>query len=390
MLENYNLILLFLGLAFLIGAFFPVLPRKLSISLPMIQITFGALLGYFFMGLPTINPLNYGVAIEKVTEVVVLISLVGCGIKLDSPLNWKTWQPTLRLLVIVMPVGIAAMALMGHYIFGLSMAAAILLGAVLAPTDPVLAASIQVGPPNSERQEDVTRFTLTSEAGLNDGLAFPFIYLAIAIATAVSLNQGFGAEDWLHWLGYDVLWRIIAGVVEQSYMVLALMLLAYSITEFVHGYGFIAVFVAALTFRRSECEHEYHEGLHDFAEQIEGLLMSLVMVFLGLLVGQALASDVTLSWQVYVVCLAFIFLIRPIVGYFSLGKLGMSRNERWVTAALGIRGIGTLYYIAYAMNKGVFTSDEALKIWVICVVMIAMSVFLHGLTANRLLAMTKN
>ncbi len=390
MLENYNLILLFLGLAFLIGAFFPVLPRKLSISLPMIQITFGALLGYFFMGLPTINPLNYGVPIEKVTEVVVLMSLVGCGIKLDSPLNWKTWQPTLRLLVIVMPVGIAAMALMGHYIFGLSMAAAILLGAVLAPTDPVLAASIQVGPPNSERQEDVTRFTLTSEAGLNDGLAFPFIYLAIAIATAVSLNQGFGAEDWLHWLGYDVLWRIIAGVVEQSYMVLALMLLAYSITEFVHGYGFIAVFVAALTFRRSECEHEYHEGLHDFAEQIEGLLMSLVMVFLGLLVGQALASDVTLSWQVYVVCLAFIFLIRPIVGYFSLGKLGMSRNERWVTAALGIRGIGTLYYIAYAMNKGVFTSDEALKIWVICVVMIAMSVFLHGLTANRLLAMTKN
>ncbi|MBP0556330.1 cation:proton antiporter, partial [Mycobacterium tuberculosis] len=89
--------------------------------------------------------------------------------------NWKTWQPTLRLLVIVMPVGIAAMALMGHYIFGLSMAAAILLGAVLAPTDPVLAASIQVGPPNSKRQEDVTRFTLTSEAGLNDGLAFPFI-----------------------------------------------------------------------------------------------------------------------------------------------------------------------------------------------------------------------
>ena len=228
----------------------------------------------------------------------------------------------------------------------------------------------------------------------------------------MSLNQGFGVEDWLHWLGYDVLWRIIAGVaagycvgkflanwlftkaypdkVEQSYMVLALMLLAYSITEFVHGYGFIAVFVAALTFRRSECEHKYHEGLHDFAEQIEGLLMSLVMVFLGLLVGQALASDVTLSWQVYVVCLAFIFLIRPIVGYFSLGKMGMSRNERWVTAGLGIRGIGTLYYIAYAMNKGVFTSDEALKIWVICVVMIAMSVFLHGLTANRLLAMTKN
>lgn len=412
MTEHYNLILLFLGLAFLIGAFYPILPRKLSISLPMIQVTFGALLGYFLTGLPRVNPLNHGFAIEKVTEIVVLISLVGCGIKLDSPLNWKTWQPTLRLLVIVMPIGIAAMAFLGYYIFGLSLAAAILLGAVLAPTDPVLAASIQVGPPNSDQHEDVTRFSLTSEAGLNDGLAFPFVYLALAIATAVSVHQDFGAQDWLHWFGYDVLWRIVSGVavgvgvgkllakwlftkeypdkVEQGYMVVALMLLAYSIAEFVHGYGFIAVFVAALTFRRSESDHEYHEGLHDFAEQIEGLLMSLVMLFLGLLVGQALAGDVKISWQVYVVCLAFIFLVRPIAGYFSLSKLGMSRNERWVTAGLGIRGIGTLYYIAYATNKGVFVAEEALEIWVICVVMIAMSVFLHGLTANRLLAMTRN
>ena len=206
MLENYNLILLFLGLAFLIGAFFPVLPRKLSISLPMIQITFGALLGYFFMGLPRINPLNYGVPIEKVTEVVVLISLVGCGIKLDSPLNWKTWQPTLRLLVIVMPVGIAAMALMGHYIFGLSMAAAILLGAVLAPTDPVLAASIQVGPPNSERQEDVTRFTLTSEAGLNDGLAFSFVYFAVAVCKGGALHPGFCGGKLVALLGVYWFW----------------------------------------------------------------------------------------------------------------------------------------------------------------------------------------
>ena len=167
------------------------------------------------------------------------------------------------------------------------------------------------------------------------------------------------------------------------------MLLAYSLTEMVHGYGFIAVFIAALTFRRSEHEHQYHEGLHDFAEQMEGLLMSLVMVFLGLLVGQAVASDVAPSWQVYVVCLAFLFLVRPIVGYFGLRRLGMSKNERWVTAGLGIRGIGTLYYVSYAANKGVFSQDEAVKIWVICVVMIAMSVFLHGLTANRLLALTK-
>lgn len=412
MIEYYNWVLLFLGVAFLVGAFFPILPHNLSISLPMIQMTVGGLVGYFFYQLPPINPLQYGVIIEKVTELVVLISLVGCGIKLDSPLNWKTWQPTLRLLMIVMPVGILVMALMGHYIFGLSIAAAILLGAVLAPTDPVLAASIQVGPPNSNGREDVTRFSLTSEAGLNDGLAFPFVYLAIAIASAFNEHQQFSWQDWLHWLGYDVFWRIIAGVgvgyfvgkslakwlfkkeypdsVEQGYMSVALMLLAYSVTEFIHGYGFIAVFIAALTFRRSEREHDYHEGLHDFAEQVEGLLMSLVMIFLGLLLGQALASDISVSWQVVVVCLTFLFLVRPIVGYFSLSNLSMSRNERWVTASLGIRGIGTFYYIAFAANQGVFTNAEAMSIWVICAVMVVMSVFIHGMTANKLLAMTRD
>lgn len=410
MLAHYNLLLLLLGFAFLIGAFFPILSKKLPISLPMMQVTFGGLVGYFMADLPRMNPIEYGYAIEKITELVVLISLVGCGIKIDTSFNWKTWQPTFRLLFLVMPIGIIAMALMGHYIFGLSMAAAILLGAVLAPTDPVLAASIQVGPPNDQVHEDVTRFSLTSEAGLNDGLAFPFVYLAIAIATAAATHQAFGAQDWLHWFGYDVLWRIVAGLavgvivgkllakwlfakenpdhVEQGYMVVAIMLLAYGLAELVHGYGFISVFIAALTFRRSEADHAYHEGLHDFAEQTEGLLMSLVMIFLGILLGQIFGSHVEVNWPVYIVCLAFLFLVRPIAGYVSLTRLGMSRTERWATAGLGIRGIGTFYYIAYAVNKGVFTEAEATKIWVICAVMVIMSVFIHGLTANKLLEMT--
>lgn len=412
MLQHYNVFLLILGVAFLLGAFFPILSRRYPISLPMLQVTFGGLVGYFFSELPPLNPLGYGFAIEKITELVVLISLVGCGIKLDTPLDWKTWQPTLRLLLIVMPIGIALMAFFGYQIFGMSLAAAIMLGAVLAPTDPVLAASIQVGKPNDDKREDVTRFSLTSEAGLNDGLAFPFVYLAIAMATAVASHQAFSAEDWLHWFGYDVLWRIVGGVgagvvvgkilakwlfskknpdcVEQGYMVVALMLVAYGVAELIHGYGFIAVFVAALTFRRSEADHDYHDGLHEFAEQTEGLLMSLVMIFLGILLGQIIASDVAITWQVFVVCLAFLLLVRPLVGYVSLAKLGMSRNERWVTATLGIRGIGTFYYIAYAWNKGVFNQVDATKIWVICAVMVVMSVFIHGLSANYLLKMTKN
>lgn len=415
MILHYNLLLLFFGLIFLVGAFFPILPQRvknspISMSLPMILVALGSAVGYFWTELPVFNPITQGIAIEKITEFVVLISLVGCGIKLDSPLKWKTWQATFRLLLIAMPIGIVAMALIGHYAFGLSVASALLLGAVLAPTDPVLASSIQVGPPNTGK-EDTTRFSLTSEAGLNDGLAFPFVYLAITIMT---LHKQSASLDWHtlgHWLMVDVGWRIFAGVavgmlvgkviarfvftkkyadvVSQSFMVIALMFTAYGVAELVHGYGFIAVFLASLMFRRHEESHEYHEGLHDFAEQTEGLLMSLVMVFFGIALGQILRSEWQIAGDVYIACLVGLVLIRPLSGWLSLAGLKLPSQERWAISSLGIRGIGTFYYVAYASNKGVFTEQETAMVWIICSVMVVMSIFMHGMTANWLLGLTK-
>ena len=170
MIENYNFFLLICGIAFLLGALFPILFKRMPVSLPMLQVTLGAFVGYFWITLDFLNPLENGMAIEKLTEIVVLVSLVGAGIKIDTELSWRLWRPTARLLLITMPIGIFAMAVLGYYTFGLSLGAAILLGAVLAPTEPGLASSIQVGPPNKGK-EDTPRLTLTSEAGLNDGLA---------------------------------------------------------------------------------------------------------------------------------------------------------------------------------------------------------------------------
>ena len=281
MIEKYNLFLLICGIAFLLGALFPVIFKRTSISLPMLQVSFGLMMGYWWTSLSFLDPLDNGLLIEKLTEIVVLVSLVGAGIKIDTELSWRLWRPTVRLLLITMPIGIFAMAVLGYYAFGLSLGAAILLGAVLAPTDPVLASSIQVGPPNTGG-EDTPRFTLTSEAGLNDGLAFPFVYLAIKIAEAFSEGKAFTYEMLWSWFTHDVLWKIGAGVVvgvlvgkilakvvfskhtrettiSQGYVVIALTLLAYGLAEYVHSYGFIAVFVAAFAFRRSECEHTYHQ-----------------------------------------------------------------------------------------------------------------------------------
>ncbi|MGE6408061.1 MULTISPECIES: cation:proton antiporter [unclassified Psychrobacter] len=412
MIEKYNLFLLICGIAFLLGALFPVIFKRNFISLPMLQVSFGLMMGYWWTSLSFLDPIDNGMLIEKLTEIVVLVSLVGAGIKIDTELSWQLWRPTVRLLLITMPIGIFAMAVLGYYAFGLSLGAAILLGAVLAPTDPVLASSIQVGPPNTGG-EDTPRFTLTSEAGLNDGLAFPFVYLAIKIAEAFSEGQAFTYDMLWSWFTHDVLWKIGAGVVvgvlvgkllakivfskhtrettiSQGYVVIALTLLAYGLAEYVHSYGFIAVFVAAFAFRRSECEHTYHQKLHDFAEQSEGLLMSLVLVIFGMFLGQGLQAGVELTWRVYIVSFTFLLLIRPIGGFIALSGLNLPHTEKYAISALGIRGIGTLYYLSYALNQGFFADEDALKLWIVCSIVILTSIFIHGLSASRLLKMKPN
>ena len=141
------------------------------------------------------------------TEFVVIVALMGAGLKLDRPLGWHSWLITWRLIGVAMPITIAAIALLGWGWLGLDLASALLLGAALAPTDPVLASDVQVGPPKSG-EEDEVRFALTSEAGLNDGLSFPFVYLAIA----VSLSQVTGKFWFREWLLVDVVWKLAAGI----------------------------------------------------------------------------------------------------------------------------------------------------------------------------------
>src|SRR4051794_30980518 len=160
-------------------------------------------------GLPEPAPLAHPALTQHLTEVGVIVALMGAGLKIDRPLGGRRWASTWRLLVVAMPVTIAAMALLGWWWAGLVPATALLLGAALAPTDPVLAAEVQVGEPTGEEDsEDEVRFALTSEAGLNDGLAFPFVYAAIALATvAVTGGSWFG-----EWVLTDVLYKVAIGV----------------------------------------------------------------------------------------------------------------------------------------------------------------------------------
>jgi hypothetical protein len=290
------------GVAFLGGAIVPRLVGHLPASPPMLFLGLGLLVFALPLGLGTVDPIEHSETTEYLTEIGVIVSLMGAGLKLDRPLGWRTWQPTVRLLAITMPVTILLTSLVGWWAVGLAPATALLLGAVLAPTDPVLAAEVQVGPPGGEPdEEDDLRFSLTSEAGLNDALAFPFTNAAIAMALA---GGSASAGCWSGWPStWSTSWRRSGGRHPgrqaarrdrlpdpdnlrlasrgEGFVALAGTFLAYGATELANGYGFLAVFVAAVVLRRSESGHDYHQTLHDFAEQTEQLLMIALVVLLG-------------------------------------------------------------------------------------------------------------
>lgn len=351
----------------------------------------------FVPGMPSaLDPVASPKIWEMVSEVCVIIGLFGVGIRIDKLRIFKTWRPTLRLLAIAMPLTIAAVAMLGVWA-GMSVAAGLLLGAVLAPTDPVLASDVQVGPP-LEGGEHPVRFALTTEAGLNDGLAFPFLYLALALLAAGSWSTDLVTE----WLAIDVAYRILVGVVsgfvlgwmvakllfdlprhnalsnsESGLVALAGVLIVYGVTELLEGYGFIAVFVAGLTLRRSETEHEYHAKLHDFVEALERALTAILLFALGAALPKLIPH---MTIKVFAIALGLVFVIRPIVAWLSLARTGLKTRQRFVISFYGIRGIGSIYYLAYAATH--MELPDADQFWAIIALTILISTIVHGFTAG--------
>ncbi|MEU4568745.1 cation:proton antiporter [Micromonospora sp. NPDC023956] len=389
-----------LGIGALLAGILPRMLEQRPLSMPIAFLGLGMLIFLLPTGLPVPDPLAHPAVATHLTEIGVIVALMGAGLKIDRSFGWRRWSSTWRLLAIAMPLCIAAVALLGWWWAGLVPAAALLLGAALAPTDPVLAADVQVGEPNDvEDSEDEVRFALTSEAGLNDGLAFPFVYAAIAIA-----STSLAPADWLaHWFTVDLLWKVGAGVAggllvgwllgklffrapselrlarhAEGFLALAATFLAYGLVELIGGYGFLAVFVAARAIRSAERTHEFHTVLNDFAEQVERLLtVLLLLLFGGAVVGGLLAP---LTWPAALVGLALIFVVRPLVGWLSLRGAPGRPAEHWVIASFGIRGVGSFYYLAYATTKADF--PQADLVWATAGLVVIVSVVVHGVAAT--------
>jgi NhaP-type Na+/H+ or K+/H+ antiporter len=401
MMSSYLSVMLLVGFGCVAAAVLPRLLERVALTVPMAMVGLGLLAGYVWASLPTLDPSRHVVVLERFTEFAVLVSLTSAGLKIDRVLGWRRWRSTWRLLAVTMPLCIVAVAWGGVAWLGLPLAAAVLLGAALAPTDPVLAADVQVGAPG-QGDGDEARFALTSEAGLNDGLAFPFVHLALVLAATGLADHGALGQ----WVLSAVVWKIAGGIaagaavgwviawlvfragprraVTDGFAAIALTFVAYGVTETVQGYGFLGTFVAALVFRHFERDHEVHEDLHDFCAQLETLCMAGALMLLGAAVGQGVLLA-PLTWPALALALALLLVIRPVAGWLALAGMGLNSRLRGATAFLGIRGVGSFYYVAYAVSHGDFGDAAEQLLFAVVGAVVLASVLLHGLAARSMM-----
>jgi NhaP-type Na+/H+ or K+/H+ antiporter len=387
------------GAVILIVAWLPLWLERLPLTLPMLAVGAGFIAFLFTPDLaaPQAHPLIATVLLE----VVLIVAVMGAGLSIDRRFSWRGWSSTWRLLAVVMPLSIAALAALGWGLLGLPLGVAVLLGAILAPTDPVLASSVQVGPPGVG-EEGETRFALTSEAGLNDGLALPFLVLGGSL-----IAHGSQPGWWIaRWVAVDLCWGIAIAVVvgfafgwllvkgngllperlqlSQSSEGLAsvgLAFLVYAAASALHGYGFVAVFAAAVTLRRFGSALEYARRLTASARRLERLLAFLVF---GLF-GGAIASGVLegIGWREAAFAVLALLVVRPLATLLGFAGSKHPVPVRLALGYFGIRGLGSLYYIS--RQVGANPDHNPLGLWSVTALTVLFSIALYGVTARSAL-----
>ncbi|KAB0494273.1 cation:proton antiporter [Pseudomonas vancouverensis] len=414
--------------------------RWLPVTTSAVCLVLGVAIGPAGFGLLRLDIKDAAFWMEHLTEVAVLFSLFVCGLKLRLPMGDRRWRVAFALAGPVMVLTIAGVTLLLHLAFGVAWGPALLIGAILAPTDPVLASLVQV---SDARDADPVRFGLTGEAGLNDGIAFPFVILGLLL-----IQQGTDSTAWLdEWAIKRLLWAVPVGLLTgywmargigrltlimrirnadstfspNDYLALALIALAYVVAETIHGYGFLSVFAAGLGLRQAEAQTTGHghtpaeqlvqpvvghqhvdpeAAVHGDVEHLEdaqvaaGIMMgdmlsfgSLVErameVFLVTLLGVVLVAH--WDWRALLIAFGLFAVIRPLcVAVMPWGRL-LDGRQRLLVGWFGIRGIGSLYYLFYALNHNLAPSAATLCADITLSV-VALSILVHGISTQPLLA----
>nr|WP_293333701.1 sodium:proton antiporter [Microcoleus sp. CAWBG58] len=397
MVDHYILNLLVIGILLLTVTLGSGWISRLPVSYALIYLIVGIGLGPYGVKLIELRP--EAQFLERLTEFVVIVSLFSCGLKMNRPLQLWAWNSTARLLGFLMPISILAVAAIAHWFVKLDWGPAILLGAILAPTDPVLASEVQLADIDDR---DELRFGLTSEGGLNDALAFPFVYFGI-----YALKDNNWPNWFSQWVAVDLLWAGASGIVMgilvakavswidrrlqryrpadelmEDFIALSTILLTYSLTEVVNGYGFLAVFVAGIVVQRSYRDPEKPLSQLHFTERIEKLME----VGTILILGSMLRLEALVAHGSYALLIGglLIFFIRPVGAWISTIGSRLHPASRWLCGWFGIRGVGSIYYLTYAFGHGL-KGEIGEKIAWITFTTIVISVIVHGISATPLM-----
>lgn len=404
-METYFVILLIVGLTSMFASFSPILLKRYKISFTIPLLFLGAILYYLKAPLPWPDPVwNENLTIHF-SELVVIISLMVAGLKIGLNYSWKEWRNPLRLLGITMPLFMVVVFLFSYYIFHFDGAMSLLLAAVLAPTDPALASEIQLNKKQKVTSKNLgVQYNLTAEAGLNDGLAFPFIFLAIIWSKNGSLDP----EQWQEWIGFYLIYKIIVGVligiiigflysyftkkltndserkIHRAFVAISLTLISYGLAEIVNSYGFLSVFFAGLFAHYHQHQKNIttkSEPSLGFIDNIEKFLIIFWMIFFGGSVMAGILDFITTTSLLF--CFGLVLILRPLLGYISFYKTDLSPKKKLAISFFGIRGIGSVFYLSYAIKHGNF--EDVNQLYSIVALVILISVILHGFTAKRML-----
>ena len=397
---------------------------RLPLSAAMVYLAVGIAIGPWGWGLLKLDAIKNTVLLERLTEVALLISLFTSGMKLELPLKDKRWHIPVQLATVSMLLTVGAVTAVGVWLLNLPLGAAVLLGAILAPTDPVLASDVQMADPSDR---DRLRFGLTGEGGLNDGTAFPFVMLGLGL---LGLHE-LGDMLW-RWWAVDVLWAVAGGLAlgyamgtvvgraiiylrtqrrealgSDEFIALGLIALTYGLALLTLTYGFLAVFAAGLALRRiddpiavatqvpkSETSELSAENLRATGtnapahmmrqvERFNSQLESFAEVAIVLVVGMLLATVTFRSDVLWFVPLLFL-LIRPVSVVAGLVGTDVKPIQRRLMAWFGIRGIGSLYYLLYAISHGIAV-PLAQQLLSITLAVIVTSVIAHGISVTPLM-----
>lgn len=398
--------------------------KRLPLTSAMFYLGVGTLLGPWGLNLLRVDLVRDAETVERLSEIAVLVSLFTAGLKLRLPISDRSWRAPVLLATVAMMITIIGIAAFGVVAAGLPLGAAVLLGAILAPTDPVLASDVQV---THERDAEPIRLSLTGEAGLNDGAAFPFVMLGLGLLGHHELGR-FG----MRWFGVDLAWAIVGGLLVgaacgasigklvlylrrvhreavglDEFLALGLIALSYGIALLFHTYGFLSVFAAGVAVRRIERDHSEEtppadvakvassaedEATHpatapaymaravlSFNEQLERLGEVAVVAVVGAMLAHVDGYGLGLALA------AILFLvIRPLATMLTLSRTHLSRLQRVIVAWFGVRGIGSIYYLAYALTHGLSGPPAAMLVD-LTLVAVTTSVVAHGVSVTPLM-----